>query len=238
MRRLAALVVLALLVLPGAARPAGSSFRLILLGAIHNEQSALVLLDKSPIPWDKVREHINNSLGYLVEVRVAVKSAAGGGAHPGDVSLVEGDLTNALDSDHAAVQFARQEKAHLVSGALHRGLAAKHKALLLASQLTTRCEARKEFQVFAIPEGFSGSFSDVFPHGIPKGAKGMAVRFVDSATGKAPVPEVFPGQTWESQVKGFTSDGKLDVRVNLSGTGFGKPDANAKTWTVVVTYDC
>ena len=31
---------------------------------------------------------------------------------------------------------------------------------------------------------------------------------------------------------------KPPLRVNVSGTGFGKPNANGKNWKVVVTYDC
>ncbi len=39
-------------------------------------------------------------------------------------------------------------------------------------------------------------------------------------------------------VKGFLADGRLDVRVDVTGQGFGKQDANLKNWKVVVTYDC
>jgi hypothetical protein len=28
------------------------------------------------------------------------------------------------------------------------------------------------------------------------------------------------------------------MHVDVTGTGFGKPDANVKNWKVVVTYDC
>jgi hypothetical protein len=49
---------------------------------------------------------------------------------------------------------------------------------------------------------------------------------------------VFPGQTWTSTVKGFLPDGRFDVHVDVTGTGFGKPNANVKNWKVVVTYDC
>jgi hypothetical protein len=100
------------------------------------------------------------------------------------------------------------------------------------------CTVEKPFQVFAIPAGFSGSYADVYPHGIPKGAKNVKASFIDLATGKAPGPDVFPGQTWTSTVKGYQPDGKFDVHVDVTGTGFGKPNANVKNWKVVVTYDC
>jgi hypothetical protein len=38
--------------------------------------------------------------------------------------------------------------------------------------------------------------------------------------------------------RGLQPDGKYDVRVNVSGQGFGKPDANSKNWKVVVSFDC
>jgi hypothetical protein len=100
------------------------------------------------------------------------------------------------------------------------------------------CKVEKPFQVFAIPAGFSGSYADVYPHGIPEGAKNVKASFIDLATGKAPGPDVFPGQTWTATVKGHQPDGKFDVHVDVTGTGFGKPNANVKNWKVVVTYDC
>ena len=36
----------------------------------------------------------------------------------------------------------------------------------------------------------------------------------------------------------FQPDGKFAVRVNVSGKGFGKPDAHSKQWKVVVSFDC
>jgi hypothetical protein len=39
-------------------------------------------------------------------------------------------------------------------------------------------------------------------------------------------------------VRGFRPDGEFDVRVNVTGKGFGKPDANSKSWKVVVSFDC
>ena len=105
--------------------------------------------------------------------------------------------------------------------------------------LAPKCTVEKPFDVYAVPAGYSGSYNDVFPHGIPRDAKNIHVSFVDAATGK-PVPagDVFPGQEWSLDVRGFQPDGKFDVRVNVTGTGFGKPDANSKAWKVVVTYDC
>jgi hypothetical protein len=101
-----------------------------------------------------------------------------------------------------------------------------------------KCTAEKEFDVFAVPDGYTGSNADVYPHGVPRNAKRITASFVDTATGKPPAAELFPGQTWTSEVKGFLPDGRLDVRVDVTGKGFGKPDANHKHWRVVVSYDC
>ena len=101
-----------------------------------------------------------------------------------------------------------------------------------------RCDVTKQFSVYAVPAGYTASTNDVFPHGIPPHAQHIKVSFIDLATGKPPTPDVFPGQTWSVEVKGFRPDGKFDVRVNVTGTGFGNPDANSKRWEVVVSYDC
>ncbi len=244
MRRLAVLVVLGLLMLPGAARPA--THHLIkqdILEAVADEKAALALLDGSPLDWDKAHEKIVHSHTLLVDALAAVQhGATHGDIHPNDASLIEGALRSAAGDDQAASELLKHGKEKFTASELRRALAAKHKALLQVSQIdegtAKRCVVTKPFQIFAIPEGFSGSFSDVFPHGIPKCAKEIKVGFIDMATGHAPAPAAFPGQTWSSQVKGFRADGKFDVHVTLSGTGFGQPDANAKNWTVVVSYDC
>ena len=127
--------------------------------------------------------------------------------------------------------------------ALREGTKAKKRAINTLDDLASRasvprCEVTKPFSVYAVPAGYAGSTNDVFPHDIPKGAKNAEVSFVDEATGKAPGPELLPGQTWSDEVKGFQPDGKFDVRVNVTGTGFGKPNANSRSWKVVVTFDC
>lgn len=112
---------------------------------------------------------------------------------------------------------------------------------LIVDDLTNtakRCSATKEFDVYAVPSGYAGAYADVYPHGVPRSAKHIKVSFVDLATGKSPAPELFPGQTWTATNKGFLPDGRLDIHVDVSGTGFGAEDANKKEWKVVVTYDC
>lgn len=44
--------------------------------------------------------------------------------------------------------------------------------------------------------------------------------------------------TWKATNKGFLPDGRLDIHVDVTGTGFGAQDANKRHWKVVVTYDC
>jgi hypothetical protein len=125
---------------------------------------------------------------------------------------------------------------------LRNALSYKREALTIIEKWVLppapQCQANKEFEVYPIPAGFTGSYSEVYPHGIPRDAKGIRVRFVDAATGQ-PVPEeLFPGETWTADVKGFRADGALVVRVDITGKGFGKPNEDGKSWRVIVQYDC
>jgi hypothetical protein len=117
----------------------------------------------------------------------------------------------------------------------------KKKAIAILESFSNRCETTKEFELFAIPAGYAGSTADVFPHGIPKGAKNIEVRFVDTATGHPAPEEPFPGQTWTSSVKGFEKRGGetvLHVHIDVAGDGYGKPDQHHVKWRVVVSWDC
>ena len=155
------------------------------------------------------------------------------------------DSASQLDSQaHIELKKGKAgEKAALAH--VQAALVYKKKALSTLDDLittlpsgATTCEVTKPFQVFAVPQGYAGSYAEVYPHGIPHNAKNIQVSFIDLATGKAPAPEVFPGQAWTATVKGYQPDGKFVVHIDVTGTGFGKPDANVKNWKVVVTYDC
>lgn len=65
--------------------------------------------------------------------------------------------------------------------------------------------------------------------------------FVDAASGK-PVPEhPFPSQSWTSKIVGFETRGGetvLHVHLDVTGTGYGKPDEHSVNWKVIVTWDC
>ena len=101
------------------------------------------------------------------------------------------------------------------------------------------CSTSKVFDLYAVPAGYGGSYTDVYPHGIPKTAKNITIDFVDAATGKPAPAEPFPGQTWTASNKGFTTRGGevvLHVHIDVSGTGIGKPDEKHVRWKVVVTW--
>jgi hypothetical protein len=216
--------------------------------AIHYEGLGLAKIraheKQDPKKWG-VGDAMDNSRADLRHALISLDEAVKAGEiHAGDASLIEHDIRDALKDDDTVDAAAKTGNFKLAESALERALASKNKGLqvltanISSTRIVKRCVVEKPFPVYAVPAGYSGSYNDVFPHGIPKGAKGVSVKFVDAATGD-PVPkEVFPGQTWSLEVKGFQPDGKFDVRVNLTGTGFGKPDANSKNWKVVVSYDC
>ena len=237
----AALLAAAVLTPATPARPAESPLAVAneITTAISAEKVVLSFFKESPVPWNKVVDWLQRSkldLGYA-------KSKLGGAAsqlHPGDATRIGDDIDDAIHQDSVALAGARAKSEAKVKAALERALAIKQKAFLVVENYShgERCTAEKPFQVFAVPEGYAGSYAEVYPHGIPKDAKGIHVTFIDTATGKAPGVEVFPGQTWKATVKGYQPDGKFVVHIDVSGTGFGKPDANVKNWKVVVTYDC
>jgi hypothetical protein len=204
---------------------------------IGQERKAIALIGKDDETADRILETSADWLGMAV---VNLQDYAIPGPSPSaDLQSAESLETKAREE--LKLRTKAGDKAALADVAA--ALQYKKRALARLETLTTtqtaeRCFVTKPFPVYAIPEGFSGSYNDVFPHGIPKGAKNIEVSFFGLATGKAPAPELFPGQTWSSQIKGFQPDGKFDVRVNVSGTGFGKPNANVKNWKIVVTYDC
>ena len=103
------------------------------------------------------------------------------------------------------------------------------------------CESEKPFPLYAVPATYGGASTDVYPHNVPKGAKNIEVKFVDAASGN-PAPEhPFPGQSWTSKIVGFETRGGetvLHVHLDVTGTGYGKPDEHSVNWKVIVTWDC
>jgi len=208
------------------------------------EQNALVALGKKPIDWHQIQQDAFTGDIIAGSAHVQLSLAVNDGeVGASDITGIGSELIEVGQLDHQAYQAAEKKDAAHVAELIRKALPLKHSAqskieTLISGASVKRCEVEKPFQVFAIPSGFSGSYADVYPHGIPKGAKNVKASFIDLATGKAPGPDVFPGQTWTSTVKGFLPDGRFDVHVDVTGTGFGKPDANVKNWKVVVTYDC
>jgi hypothetical protein len=159
----------------------------------------------------------------------------------GDAQVIHQFAMKAWHEDNVAVAAAKKRNRAAALAALAEAGRLKvqlKKAIDDAASTFGRCEATKEFDVYAVPQGFAGSYADVYPHGVPEDATNIRFSFIDTATGKPPAPQLFPGQTWKATNKGFLPDGRLDIRVDVTGTGFGAQDANKKHWKVVVTYDC
>lgn len=160
---------------------------------------------------------------------------------------VDNAMRIAMSGDNYGKPLPRALRDRL-SNQLGAAIAAKKRALATITAIVddlsadpgdeaTQCSVTKPFKIYAIPDGYAGAYADVYPH-VPKGAKNVRVAFKDAATGGPAPAQPFPNQTWKATVKGFLPDGRFDVRIDLTGTGFGAPDANAKNWIVVVTYDC
>jgi hypothetical protein len=154
------------------------------------------------------------------------------------------DLQQAVTEDHVAISHqGDKSKAKTLDG-IRSALVLKKKAITLLSPYTvasSACTAEKQFPLYAVPAGYSGSYTDVYPHGVPTDAQDIEVKFVDAATG-APAPaNPFPGQTWTSKIEGFTTragETVLHVHIDISGTGVGKPDEKSVEWKVIVTWKC
>lgn len=203
---------------------------------IANEREALSLIGRNDDAASRYLETGGNRLSMLASY---INDYTFTGPSPTPAL----DSASGLDSEaHSALMKGKAgEKTALAH--VQAALVYKKKALSILEDLSTSlpaapCEVTKPFQVFAVPQGYAGSYAEVYPHGIPHDAKNVQVSFIDLATGKAPGAEVFPGQTWKATVKGYQPDGKFVVHIDVTGTGFGKPDANVKNWKVVVTYDC
>ena len=246
MGRLALVAVLAGILASGAgARDAKPNLHRALnelRAATLDEQNTLADLSHNLRDWKKIRQESFDGFTRVLDVRNAVGEAGKDGEVEGDdLAQLNADVREAVRDDSAAYyDGAAKSNAVVVGRETRSALRVKHalERKLVELISTTRCETDKQFQVYAIPAGSTGAYSEVYPHGIPHNARNVRVTFVDLATGRAPAAEVFPGQTWKATVKGYQPNGQFVVRIDVSGTGFGQPDANTKKWKVVVTYDC
>ena len=248
MRMLAAIAASLLLGIPAASarqalNPVAGATHAV-NAALTRERRALDALNKQPPNWTDANNEAYLSLLVLDLAIKDIRNAPGANEMTSSTATALADDAYSIKNhDSAALSAIHAKDAKAARAAL---LAAVNAKQHLITQLndhggTTEsktCTAEKPFDVFAVPAGYAGSYADVFPHGVPRNAKNMKVSFIDLATGKAPAPELFPGQTWTSKVVGFLPDGRLQVHIDVKGTGIGKPDANAKHWKVVVTYDC
>jgi len=212
--------------------------------ALTRERRALDALNKQPPNWTEANNEAYLSLLVLdLAIKDIGKAPAANEMKSATANALDDDAHTIKDHDHAALTAIHNKDAQAARAALLAAINAKQHLITELNDHggTTEsktCTAEKPFDVFAVPAGYAGSYADVFPHGVPKNAKNMKVTFIDLATGKAPAAELFPGQTWKSKIVGFLPDGRLQVHIDVSGTGIGKPDENAKHWKVVVTYDC
>jgi hypothetical protein len=149
-----------------------------------------------------------------------------------------------VHEDHVAIGHQSDKSKAKTLDAIRKAIALKKKAQgALADYLVgaTSCESEKPFPLYAVPATYSGASTDVYPHNVPKDAKNIEVKFVDAASGK-PAPEhPFPGQSWTSKIVGFETRGGetvLHVHIDITGTGYGKPDEHSVNWKVIVTWSC
>lgn len=205
----------------------------------HEARAQQLLATRNYASARREIDQASQRLGAIV-ISAAVAPDRGDLAQ-GEAQTITRIADAANKADFAAEKAARARNAAAAKKALAE--ASRHKqqlvkAIVDAFGAAKRCLVTKEFDVYGIPDGYSGAYADVYPHGIPKDAKNIRVNFLDEVTRKAPAPQLFPGQTWKATVKGFLPDGRFDVRIDVTGTGFGAPDANKRHWSVLVTYDC
>ena len=154
------------------------------------------------------------------------------------------DLTEAIAADHDGIYH--QHNSAKILESIRQALALKKKAQGLLSNYLTggggkTCESEKPFPLYAVPATYSASYTDVYPHNVPKDAQNIEIKFVDASTG-APAPaNPFPGQSWKAKIVGFETRGGepvLHVHIDVTGTGYGKPDEHSVNWKVIVTWSC
>ena len=202
--------------------------------ALKFEREALAQVGKT-----NVLPHVAlyQSIDALLVARSVIKDADG-------AAPIVHDITEAIYDDHSAIDHQGDKSHAKILDSIRKALAWKKKAQSALSDYLvggTSCESEKPFPLYAVPATYSGSTTDVYPHNVPKDAKGLEIKFVDAATGK-PAPEhPFPGQSWQAKIVGFETRGGepvLHVHIDITGTGIGKPNEKFVNWKVIVTWDC
>ena len=182
--------------------------------------------------------YLYQSVDKLQEARALIRG------HDGADPIVK-DISDAVGDDHTAISHQNDKPPTKSLDAIRKALALKKKAQGLLSTYEIGggkvCESEKAFPLYAVPATYSGSYTDVYPHNVPKDAKDIEIHFVDAATGK-PVPaHPFPGQSWAAKIVGFETRGGepvLHVHNDVTGQGIGKPDEKFVNWKVIVSWSC
>ena len=203
--------------------------------AIAFERKALAQMGKSDV---LPHVYLYQSVTKLQEARGLIKG------HDGADPIVN-ELSDAVSDDHTAISHQSDTPPTKSLEAIRKALALKKKA---QAQLGTyeigggkTCESEKAFPLYAVPATYAGSYTDVYPHNVPKDAKDIEIHFVDAATGKPAPAHPFPGQSWTAKIVGFETRGGesvLHVHIDVTGQGIGKPDEKFVNWKVIVSWSC
>lgn len=203
--------------------------------AIAFERKALAQMGKRDV---LPHVYLYQSVDKLQEARALIKG------HDGADPIVT-DISDAIGDDHDAISHQSDKPPTRSLEAIRKALALKKKA---QGQLTHYlvgggkvCDSEKPFPLYAVPATYSGSYTDVYPHNVPKDAKNLELNFVDAKTGKPAPAHPFPGQSWTAKIVGFETRGGetvLHVHIDITGTGIGKPDEDFVNWKVIVSWSC
>lgn len=204
--------------------------------AIAFERTAITQMGKRDV---LPHVYLYQSIERLQEARKLIKG------HDGADPIVT-NLDDAIGDDHTAISHQSDKPPTKALDAIRKALALKKKAQgQLTNYLTgsggKTCESEKQFPLYAVPETYSGSYTDVYPHNVPKDATNLQISFVDAATGKPAPAHPFPGQSWTAKIVGFETRGGepvLHVHIDITGTGYGKPDQHSVNWKVIVSWSC
>ena len=183
--------------------------------------------------------YLYQSIDALQAARAAIKGADGSGP-------IVNDLNEAISEDHDGISHQGDKSHARILDDIRKAIGFKKKAQGAVSEYLVgggqqSCKSEKAFPLYAVPATYAGSYTDVYPHNVPKNASGLAIKFVDAATGKAAPENPFPGQSWTAKIVGFATRGGetvLHVHIDVTGTGIGKADEKFVNWKIVVTWNC
>ncbi len=203
--------------------------------AIALERKALTAMGRHDI---LPHVYLYQSADKLQEARALING------HDGADPIVK-NISDAISDDHVAISHQADKPSTKSLEAIGKALALKKKAQgqLAHYQLGGGkiCESEKPFPLYAVPATYASSYTDVYPHNVPKDAKNIEIHFVDAATGKPAPAHPFPGQSWTAKIVGFETRGGasvLHVHIDVTGQGVGKPDEDFVNWKVIVSWTC